>query len=156
MICWFLGSRGSIGPLLCISTTKYDIWNSGRSHFYWCASNLRSLWCNGQWYFGARATSIFVQVRSWISFISKWEYISWISHPSNLQSIVIRRESYEEDFSLGCGKMFGKENERLTDEIDREWYTVCGKRHSDYHSFVGIIGALASIGITTYSYALIF
>ena len=79
-----------------------------------------------------------------------------MSHPSNLQVIIIRRESYEEDFSLDCGKMLGKEDERLTDDIKREWYTVCGKRHSDHHSFVGIIGTLASIGITTYSYALIF
>ena len=50
----------------------------------------------------------------------------------------------------------GKTAESLSEDVKREWYTVCGKPHSDHQSFVGIIAALASVAIPTYSYAYIF
>ena len=45
--------------------------------------------------------------------------------------------------------------EKSSNDIQQEWYTICGKKHSDYQSFVRIIATLASIAIPTYSYAYI-
>ena len=68
------------------------------------------------------------------------------------------RENYNEDFSFDCGntniveEVIGK----MSEDVKSEWYTVCGKPHSDHQSFVGVIAALASISIPTYSYAFLF
>jgi len=66
------------------------------------------------------------------------------------RQVYLCRESYNEDFSFDCGV-----SQNLTEGIQREWYTVCGREHSDYQSFVGIIAALASVAIPTYSYSYI-
>ena len=68
------------------------------------------------------------------------------------------RQDYEEDFSFDCGnqKVLDKEVENLSEDVSKEWYTVCGNPHSDYQSYVGIIAALGAIAIPTYSYAFVF
>ena len=65
------------------------------------------------------------------------------------------RENYSEDFSFDCG---GANNlsEKISDDVQQEWYTICGKKHSDHPSFVRAIATLASIAIPTYTYAFIF
>ena len=67
------------------------------------------------------------------------------------------RENYKEDYIFECGgkSIVDKATENISEEIKREWYTICGKSHSDYQSFVGIIAALAAIAIPTYSYLFI-
>lgn len=71
------------------------------------------------------------------------------------RQVYLCRESYSEDFSFECGEK-NPPSEKLSDAIRHEWYTVCGKQHSDYQAFVGVIAALASVAIPTYSYAYIF
>jgi len=71
------------------------------------------------------------------------------------RQVYLCRENYNEDFVFGCGDAHLL-TENLSKDIQREWYTVCGKEHTDYPAFVSIIAALASIAIPTYSYAFIF
>jgi len=70
------------------------------------------------------------------------------------RQVYLCREHYTEDFSFDCDGMSNLP-EKLSNDIQQEWYTICGKKHSDYQSFVRIIATLASIAIPTYSYAYI-
>ena len=70
----------------------------------------------------------------------------------------MNRESYKEDFSFDCAnqEMSRNEIETISEDVSKEWYTICGKPHSDYRSYVGIIAGLGSIAIPTYLKAFVF
>ena len=85
-----------------------------------------------------------------VNFCYNDHYQDWYTYSINH----FFRESYSEDFSFDCDGM-SNIPKNLPYDTQQEWYTICGKKHSDYQSFVRIIATLASIAIPTYSYAYI-
>merc|ERR1719277_1416271 len=71
------------------------------------------------------------------------------------RQVYLCKENYNEDFTFECGEPH-RLSGHLPRAIQREWYTVCGRQHTDYQAFVGILAALASIAIPTYWYAFVF
>ena len=79
----------------------------------------------------------------------------------HLRQVYLCKESFEEDFSFElCHKnYFGRATEFAYNSPDvskdtSEWYTVCGKPHSDKPGFLKAIGVLGLLGSVTYTRAL--
>ena len=63
----------------------------------------------------------------------------------HLRQVYLCKDNYEEDFSFDCP---------ASDKETPEWYTVCGRPHSDKTAYVKAIGLLGVLGAVTYTRAL--
>lgn len=57
------------------------------------------------------------------------------------------KEQYDEDFTFDCDAA----QQQIMPPKLSDWYTICGKSHTDYERFVGAIVTIASIGITSFA-----
>lgn len=59
--------------------------------------------------------------------------------------------NYEEDFTFDCAHKLPRPG---TDDDPLDWYTVCGKRHSDFLLYAAVVSGIAFTGVLTYTFAL--
>ncbi len=51
-------------------------------------------------------------------------------------------DEFDEDFTFDC---------TTNPEDGSRWYTICGKAHADYATYVGAVGSLALVGLVSFS-----
>jgi hypothetical protein len=64
------------------------------------------------------------------------------------RQVYLCADTHVQDWTFQCG------NANMTPKEDfTEWYTVCGKTHSNWQLWMAAMGSLAALGIVTYRHA---
>jgi len=70
------------------------------------------------------------------------------------RQVFLCAETHSQDFSLSCDQLCSQNMFNDCAVQTNTWYSVCGKAHTDYPLFAGVMMALCSLGSLTFAFLL--